>query len=222
MKNDMKKKLIFYKMFIRNRAFYLFMILYIALMTYLTWTTSGKLYINKAIVKDSIQKLIKNNADLDLIKHHYKDSKAEKWNIIRFWEKSIHDYYDSEVALSVILNDLRRDIYLSDTPDENLDKTIMRLINEYEERNPFEGLENVQKDYFENIRFKLGAEYSKINIDLSKISDELINKNNLVNKYLSDSKTSLYISIVSIGFALIMAAFQLYVYAKENKKEDES
>ncbi|HDZ9481989.1 TPA: hypothetical protein RUZ79_003422, partial [Vibrio cholerae] len=49
-----------------------------------------------------------------------------------------------------------------------------------------------------------------VSTDLNKLSDEIYSKNLLVSEYLSDSKTSLFVSIASAFIAVILAGIQMY------------
>jgi hypothetical protein len=99
---------------------------------------------------------------------------------------------------------------LNGTPDDVFIIKLDGIITEYTESNPFDKLEAGQKDLFENIRVKLNGNYSTVSDDVNKLSDELDNKNKLVNEYLSDSQTSLIVSIVSAFIAVILAGIQMW------------
>jgi hypothetical protein len=181
------------------------------------WTRPPELYIKKNEVKITISTLIANGADLDAIKHYYKGVNKFKWSFSYGITNEKNDHYQGDILLVTILKDIRNDWYIKNKPDQKEDGRILSLINEYEQRNPFDGLESSQRDYFENIRIKLGGNYSSVITEIGKISDELRIKNNLVNQYLADSKTSLYISIASIGFALLMAMVQIFTFVRRSK-----
>jgi hypothetical protein len=113
--------------------------------------------------------------------------------------------------LSSVLHDIRADFYTGENaPDSNLISAINNIILSHEQKNPFDKLTNQQKDYFENVRQKSGDTYSLIQNDINNISEELYNQNLLVERYLSDSTTSLYVSIFSLLFALIVSAVQIH------------
>jgi len=186
------------------------------------WVTRPpELYIKKYEVKKTISTMIANGADLDAIKHYYKGVDKFKWSISYGWRNEKNEHYPSDILLVTIFKDIRNDWYIKNKPDQKEDGRILSLINEYEQRNPFDGLESSQRDYFENIRIKLGGNYSSVTTEIGKISDELRIKNNLVNQYLADSKKSLYISIASIGFALLMAMFQIFTFIRRSKPSSE-
>ena len=116
-----------------------------------------------------------------------------------------------------MLEQLRTDQYLNGKPDSVFLDKLDTIIREYTESNPFDKLESGQKDLFENIRVKLNGNYSVVSDDVNKLSDELSNKNKLVNEYLSDSQTSLVVSIVSAFIAVILAAIQMWQNRSNNK-----
>ncbi|HBC3478506.1 TPA: hypothetical protein KDY95_003679 [Vibrio cholerae] len=167
------------------------------------WLSDDDIYVDKLVVKSNITKMVQNGADLESIKHFYSNIVGVEWGFIYRWDKEKANFYPEGTPLLTVLKDLKSDTYL----DANFDTTqrdgLNVLINEYQQRNPFEGLEQSQKDSFENIRTKLSGNFDDVSTDFYKISEDLKQKNLLVNQYLSDSKTSLYVSIASLVFAFI-------------------
>ncbi|ELP1878779.1 MULTISPECIES: hypothetical protein [Vibrio] len=162
------------------------------------------LYKRKSEVQSEIITMVGNGADLDSIKHHLTNTFEQEWGLFYRWGNEKSHHYRQDASLLVIFKDLKNAEYLN-TSDKKVDiDLISKLINEYQQRNPFDGLEPKQKDLFDNIRLKMGEEhYGIVSSEINKISDELNQKNQLVTQYLSDSKTSLYISIVSLGFGVM-------------------
>ena len=170
--------------------------------------------IESSKIKANISKSISNGAEIEVIRRIYENRSPYEVPFIEKVKGIFEDKpktYPYDTPLSSILHDIRADLFLSDVkPKEALVKEIDKIILEHEQQNPFDKLGKQQKDYFENIRQKSGDSYSFIQNDINKLSDELYSKNILVEQYLSDSKTSLYISIFSFAFALIYSIFQFF------------
>lgn len=166
--------------------------------------------ISQAEIKQDIVTAAKNGANLDIIKRIYENRKLLDRNILSVFSDG-RPKYPYDIPLSSILHDIRADFFIGEkAPDPKLVSAINEIISDHEQKNPFDKLTNQQKDYFENVRQKIGDSYGLIQNDINNISDELYNQNLLVESYLSDSKTSLYISIFSLFFALIISAVQIY------------
>lgn len=170
----------------------------------------GDKYVEKQTINNEITSLIKNGAGLRAVRFHYDHRASVKRDILFSIKNDLSLYYKYEVALSEILERLRTEQFLNGKPDEGFIVKLDNIITEYTESNPFDKLEAGQKDLFENIRVKLNGNYSTISDDVNKLSDELDNKNKLVNEYLSDSQTSLIVSIVSAFIAVILAGVQMW------------
>ncbi|TCN79611.1 hypothetical protein [Shewanella fodinae] len=121
---------------------------------------------------------------------------------------SKENYYRDGIALSIVLDDVRLQAYRA--RDKSLLPKLEPIIHEYEETNPFDKLQTGQKDYFENIRIKIGDEYPKISNDVNNLSDELFNQNQLVSEYLSDSKMSFWISVTALCLSLLIGGYQIF------------
>lgn len=170
----------------------------------------GDKYVEKESINSEISTLIKNGAGLRAVKFHYEHRKAVKRDILFSIKHDLSLYYNYEIALSEILEKIRTEQFLKGNLDEGFMAKLDGIIKEYTESNPFDKLEAGQKDLFENIRVKLGDSYSVVSDDINKLSDELNNKNKLVNEYLSDSQTSLVVSIVSAFIAVVLAGVQMW------------
>lgn len=170
----------------------------------------GDKYVEKQAIDSEITALIKNGAGLRAVRFHYDHRDSVKRDILFSIKHDLSLYYKYEVALSEILERLRTEQFLNGTPDDVFITKLDGIITEYTESNPFDKLEAGQKDLFENIRVKLNGNYSTVSDDVNKLSDELDNKNKLVNEYLSDSQTSLIVSIVSAFIAVILAGIQMW------------
>ena len=121
------------------------------------------------------------------------------------------DNYSVDTPLSDILQDIRAEQYAK-APEAassllpNLDK----IIREHTQTNPFDKLELGQREAFDNIRAKLGPNYEQVQVEITKLSDELFSKNLAVEKYLRDSTFSLWLSIFALFISLAISAYQLY------------
>lgn len=169
--------------------------------------------VNKKEIATSITEVIRNNGNINNIKHIYNSRTLESKLLT-----SPKEFYSNETSLSFILNDILVDTYKNNSKDSAfIDKLNMILI-EYETINPFDKLESTQIYSFNNIKTKLDSSYVKIQPDINKIVDELANKNQLVNAYLNKSDISFYISIFALFVTFIFSIYQIY-QAKQSSKE---
>lgn len=166
------------------------------------------LYFSKEIKKD-IKKSISNGAHLQVVKHIYekRDIKRNLWHPFKSDKKS---NYPFETSLEDILYDLQVDYFEQESADTVYFKKLMSLSLEYKETNPFDRLPENQKFLFENLRQKTNSYYSSIESDINKISNELQNKNEMVEKYLDKSTQSYWISILALIITIILPFIQLY------------
>jgi hypothetical protein len=167
-------------------------------------------YFDKSI-KTELTTVIKHNGDISVIKNIFKNRKLKKPSLSElFSKKSDEDKYNSETILSEILNDLKSDYYLKNKIDTIYLKNLNEIIETQSLINPFDKLEVNQKNDFENLKSKLGGDYIKIHSDINRISDELNNKNQLVNKYLNKSNFSFLISIIALIITIFLSLYQIY------------
>lgn len=171
----------------------------------------GEAYYNKKELHNTMTVAIHNNADLRAIKQLRKTFQKSKTKITDIFEND-DNRYNIDIPLNEILENIRTELYISDSlaMSSDLMKKLNGLIVLHEQVNPFDKLEDNQKDYFENIRIKLGESYLIASNDLNKISDELYDQNQLVAEYLSASSLSFWVSISALLFAVIISALQLY------------
>lgn len=162
--------------------------------------------------KDKLQSLIitaiSNGADLRAIKHIYVNREKSSGGLLKPLY-SVSNVYPYNVALSVVLEDIRTQQYLKGG-EKDLLPSVNKLIDNHTHINPFDRLEPVQRDYFENIQIKLGKDYDQVSIEVNKLADELYNKNSLVDQYLKDSTTSFWVSVSALLFSILISAYQLY------------
>jgi len=166
-------------------------------------------YVSKAEIKNKIVAAIRHNADLRAIRNIYENRKISKKKLSQFFD-DMEDYYYFNVPLSTIFEDIRTEVFLADSVDSLILKKLDRIIEEHLQVNPFDILESSQKDYFENIRIKLGEQYPQIRSEMDKLVNELYTKNSLVSEYLKDSTTSFWISVIALIFAICVGIFQIY------------
>jgi len=169
----------------------------------------GSRYVRKSDIKTSVVKAIENGADLRAIKNIFENRNIQKWGIKNIFSE-MHEYYKLETPLSKVLEDIRSGIYETDTDKKGVFDSLNSIILEHQERNPFDALEQNQKDYFENIRLRSGEQYSRIQNEVDKLATELESKNALVNKYLKQSTTSFWVSIIALIFSLSIGVFQIF------------
>jgi hypothetical protein len=169
----------------------------------------GKPYFNKSI-KGEIEKAILNNADIEVIKHIYNNRIIIKPDIIlSLFKKSPQEKYLEGTPLSTILSDILADYYLTGKNDSMLLCKVHRIVLVHNQTNPFDKLEANQKNDFENLRLKLGDKFDVIQSDVNRISDELANKNQLVDEYLDKSTLSYWISIAALIATILLSVYQI-------------
>jgi Rad3-related DNA helicase len=171
----------------------------------------------KQEIKAFVVKAIEKGADLRAIKHAY-DNRNLKFKSLREIFNDMNGFYAETVPLSIILEDIRTDKYVFDDASGPDTQLIDSIIEEHLAVNPFDALEDAQKDYFENIRLKLADNYSLVRLEVDKLASELHNKNSLVNKYLKDSTKSFWISITALAFSLLIGILQLFLHRAERTK----
>jgi hypothetical protein len=188
---------------------------------------SGDLYVERSYIKSEIFSAINNGGDLRAAKNIYENRRYLERGFFSVFS-SDDEYYGYSVTMSKILEDVRSDYFLKEIEDANRYRSyseneyirksdadsiskIDRIIEEYEQLNPFEGLEAAQKDNFENVRIKLGDKYALISGDMEKLSSDLRGRNELVGQYLKDSTISFWVSIVALFFSLVVSAYQIYL-----------
>nr|DAM61250.1 MAG TPA: hypothetical protein [Caudoviricetes sp.] len=181
---------------------------------------TGKRYINKNELKQTIQTIIENNGDLDIVKHVFDSKHLVSKPFYKSESDYEKDYYREDVSLSFVLNDLLADSHKnkSHKNDNGYINRLRRLTTENNLINPFGQLDEMQKYYFDNIRCKLDSNYIVVQPDINKVTEELCTKNQLVNKYLNKSEASFLISIIALVATLLISFFQIYQTNKSSKK----
>lgn len=204
----------------RDNSLWIVMIIGIiasSIATFIISSIDGKdKLVNKKEITTSIIDVIRNNGNINNIKHIYNSRVFESKPF--FSKASPKEYYSNETSLSFILNDILVDSYKSNKSDSNYIVKINKIITEYETINPFDKLENTQIYSFNNIKTKLDSNYVIVQPDINKIVDELSNKNQLVNAYLSKSDISFYISICALIITLIFSFYQIYQSIQSSKE----
>ena len=167
-------------------------------------------------IKIEIQKVIEADANIDVVKNIYTNRKQYTPSLTDLFNKSSDkNKYLAETPLSELLQDMKTDYYLSNKTDTIYLKKLTFIIKTHEIINPFDKLEQNQKNDFENLRFKLGEGYTSVSTDVNRITDELHNKNQLVAKYLDKSNISFSISIIALIITILLSFYQIY----QNRKE---
>lgn len=203
----------FYKKFMFLISFFGVLLSFFVFGTFLIFNEfiSKNNYISKAILHENIIKAINNGADLRSVKQVYINRESQPLSYLSF-SKSENNYYSIDVPLSIVLEDVRANLYLKDkSPDSLIVNKLDNIIGEHSQVNPFDKLNNLQKESFQNIRQKLGGSFPSINSELNRITDELYNKNILVEEYLKDSRTSFWVSICGLFISIIIGLYQIYL-----------
>lgn len=168
-----------------------------------------KSFFYKDATQTKILTALGNGADLNTIKHIYNNMEVNESNLPTSLG-SKKNIYPSDIPLSIVLSDTKANLFLKDKPPDSIIVVkLNHIIAQYDQSNPFDKLDNYQKDYFENVRVKLGNSYPTISNDMNKISDDLYNKNQLVGEYLRDSRTSFWLSIAALLLSLSIGIYQI-------------
>jgi len=170
--------------------------------------------INKKDIHAQLSIAISNDADLRVVNNIYSNRSDKRGLIDKFGLKSDNeDYYDKSVSLSEILENIRSEQYYTATNGNELDKSFINkldiIIDEHTKINPFDNLDDNQKEKFESIRTILGSDYTLIENDINRVADDLVEQNALVKDYLGDSKLSLRLSIVALVVSLLTSIPQV-------------
>lgn len=210
------------KLFIFAYAIIIITSLVVSLFVLFHYDTRYEYYTNKEELKTKLQKVIRNGGDLELVKHIYKERPRKQLGLDYIFKKEEFEAenYPHDISLNVVLRDLFVDYYQNRDIefDTLLYMGLTLILDEYEKKNPFDNLEENQRYSFENIQEKLGLDYAYIQSDIIKIVDELKHKNDLTNKYLNLSETSLNLSIVAFITTIVLSIWQILQGHYSNKR----
>jgi hypothetical protein len=117
--------------------------------------------------------------------------------------------------LSVVLEDIRTDLFLP-SADKSLLPKLDAIIAEHSQTNPFDALEAFQRDQFERLREKLGEHYTSVQAEVTRISDELRQKNLLTEQYLRSSNISFWVSVIGLAFSLAIGGTQIFIWIRSS------
>ena len=186
---------------------------------------SADYYYNKAEIKDKFCRIINNGGGIEEIKNIYERYKGGLDFFTLYGPRTLSkdDYYPKDYSISDIFRDIITDSILNAKKDSIFYYKVNSIISENNRLNPFDKLEENQKNNFIHIQQVLdSADYVKISTDFSKIVDELSNKNQAVTRYLNLSETSYILAWVAIFMTLGLTVFQVILNIKlsnKNKKQ---
>lgn len=173
---------------------------------FLHYTRPEPNIIKKETLKATIIKAIENGADLRAVKQiYFNRAQFISWGFL-----TATTHYPISAPLSVILEDIRTDLFINRDTDKSLIPLVDGLITQHFQTNPFDNLEPTQKDNFERLREKIGDRYTAVQAEVTKIADELYAQNLLTKQYLRDSTISFWVSIAGLAFAFIIGGIQIY------------
>lgn len=130
--------------------------------------------------------------------------KTEKVNIQKdFYFK--RDIYEMSVDLGYILEDIIRDYYQQKSTNEIYISKLRLFAKEANEQRPFDKLDESQKELFIKLRNTAGDKYVVLKDDINSISDELYNKNEVINQYLGKSNQSYALAIIALLFTILQS-----------------
>ena len=170
---------------------------------------------SKQDIQSKLIQTIKNGGTLESVKHIYEAQQYKTSN--NLFKSQKEEFYYSPTSLSFILNDLIVDSYQNGLYKDSIYfNNLKQILCEHERKNPFDDLEESQKNIFENLLIKLGNNYEIVQSDVSKLANEVNNQNQLVHKYLNKSTHSFIISIVALIITIVASGYQIYQAKKTN------
>lgn len=161
---------------------------------------------NKTKDKQNLQSIIvtsiKNGAHRDTMKNIILTYPSLTLKQHIFHNKN--SVYKNSISLEQVLKDINSKNYTSEKFNNDLNLKIVKLLEEEKQSSPIDKLDKNQAHLFQNIKLKLDTEsYSKIELDLLKIIEDLSVKNSLIHKYLNQSDISFYISWVALFISVL-------------------
>lgn len=168
-------------------------------------------FIEKNNIQNSLSTVVRNGGSIDEAKQIYETKTIVNKPFFTSETDFLKTHYPSETSLSSILSDLLVNYYNQESiaSDSVYVQSLRNMISEYNTIHPFDGLEESQKYYLDNIHQKLDSNYYSIQDDLIKLGEELDRKNLLVNKYLNKSEISFKISIIALVITVFFSVWQL-------------
>lgn len=134
----------------------------------------------------------------------------------------VDDFYVTSVDLASILEDLVFDYYSTNKKDSIYISKVKHFIKESKEKDPFDKLDESQKELFITLRENSGESYNSIKENLLSISEELCNKNETIQLYLDKSNQSYILAIVALLLTILQITPQIWkkvkYYMSINKK----
>lgn len=128
------------------------------------------------------------------------------------------NYYTGTINLNRVLEDLINNNYLSDEFDYEFYLKVKDLLNESKKISSISLLPEEEANYFINIKNKIKEEeYIKIENDIKKLTDILLQKNQSISIYLNQSGKSYTISWIALILTLLslpMTISQLFEFFK--------
>lgn len=167
---------------------------------------------DEKLIQSDIIAILSNGGDLRAVKQAYSQRDLLSESIFSTISGGRKESYAINTPLSVVLDDIRVQIFRGkDDFDKEMMTPLDKIIEEYEQTNPFDKLQIGQKDYFENIRVKSSSNYENLSNDLNHIADQLFSQNQLADKYLDEATQSSYISMFAVAMAVLLGGFQIWL-----------
>ena len=189
-------------------AMIVILLLLLGAIGFIRYITPEPMILTKESLKATVIKAIENGADLRAVKQIYLN--REQFLGLGFLGlRPSTTHYPLSIPLSVVLEDIRTDLFINPDADKSLLPRIDGLIVQHLQTNPFDKLEATQKDHFERLREKIGDRYAVVQTDVAKIADELYAQNLLTKQYLRDSTISFWVSIAGLALSLVLGAVQV-------------
>ena len=175
-------------------------------------------YIVKSKLDSDLQKLITNKAKLGEFQTVYQLHKesadgADFFSI--FSDPSPNEYYEKSLPLSEVLMRYKASVFVAaDALKKKEIDYLNSIINQELRQNPFDKLENSQKQNFLTIMAKLDKNYKDVENEFNWLIDELKNKNSEVRKHRNKAEINFWIAISGLILSLSMGAVLIYLLKK--------
>ena len=188
-----------------------------------TILSTGGPYVSKENMQKDMLCAINNGADIETLKVVYKSRLVPQRGILTLFSQDRY-YTAASLTLLDVINDIKTNIYTGSATLSDKDKALIdslnTLLKEYRKINPFDGLDESQRRDFMNIKNKIPEQsYDLVCDDVNSLVIDIKHKNELINRYLSSSNVSLYVSIAAFIFSIGLAIWQILPRSRATQRQ---
>ena len=160
-------------------------------------------------IKGKLNLAIQKNCSFDEVKFIFDDEQRIYTHpLYPFEEDSL--LYETGVDIIRVLNDMVKDYNESLVYDSLYIEKLRNFVQEAKEKYPFDKLTVTQKYLFDQLKSDAGDDYNKIENTVSAIVNEVYDKNEDINTYLSDATRGYILSIVALFASMIPIVLSLW------------